>query len=146
MFGVSKATSSHGSGAARRLTALVSMALLAMTLAFGGTAQACPPGAKADSARSLSHTVKKAAASKAGKLWVTNHAAKIPAALGACCGGSHSGGPACQGACSSCSVALAVTGVIALSPAAGAAYGASEPDALPPVKVPPEFRPPRRMA
>ena len=148
MSGGSRATLSQGLGAARRLfgAMLAVMALLLMTAAFGGEAKACPPGTKADSARSLSHTVKKVAASTAGMVWVTNRAARIPATLRACCGGSHSGGPACQGACSSCTIALAVTGAVALSPAAGTAYGAFEPDGLPPAKVPPEFRPPRRMA
>ena len=148
MFGRSRATLSRRPGATRRLfgAMLAVMVLLLMTAALGGEAKACPPETKADSARSLSQTVTQAAALKAGMVRVTNRAAKIPSTVGACCGGSHSGGPACQGACSSCTVAIAVTDVIALSPAAGAAYGAFEPDALPPAKVPPEFRPPRRMA
>ena len=118
MFGVSKTTSSDGSGAVHRLTAVVfaAMALLAMTLAFGGTAQACPPGAKADSTRSLSQVIKKAAASKAGMVWAANHVAKIPSTVGACCGGSHAGGSGCQSACSSCAVAIAVAGSGVFSP------------------------------
>src|SRR5689334_10250075 len=105
MVGGSGTTASQGSADARRLTGalLAALALLMLTLAFGGEAHACPPGMKADSARILAHKVKQAAIVSAKAAMVSNHVAKTPAALGVCCGGAHGGGPGCQGACcSSC--------------------------------------------
>ena len=147
MFGVSRATPSHKSGAACRLTGAIfaAVALLVMALAFGGEAQACPPGTKADSTRSLAHRITTAAAVRAHVAVATSHAVKT-VMLGACCGGSHAGGSACQAACSSCAVALAVTDAVPLSPADAFAYGLSGQDGSPPVQAPPQFRPPRGMA
>jgi hypothetical protein len=148
MFGGSTSTLSWGLGAARHLfgTMLAVMALFLMTAAFDGEAKACPPETKADSAGSLTQTVKKAAALTAGMVWVTNHVPTMPSSVDACCGSSHAGGSGCQSACASCAVAIAVASDGALSPGDAATCGASEPGALPSAKTPPEFRPPRHMA
>ena len=148
MFGVSTATAASGSRAARHVIGAIfaAMALLIMGLAFGGEAQACPPGTKADSARSLAHKITKAAAVKAQVAAATSHTAKTPVILGACCGGSHAGGSTCQAACSFCTVALAATSGDPLLPADATVYGLSGQDVFPAAQAPPQFRPPRCMA
>jgi hypothetical protein len=127
---------------------LAAMALLLITAAFGGEARACPPGTKADSARSIAHKAKQAAATHASRTFVSSRTRlTIDPALRACCGGAHGGSSGCQaGSCPACAPALAVPAQAPQPPDDAIVYGLSVDDAFPAFKSPPQFRPPRHAA
>jgi hypothetical protein len=150
MFGGRKAQHTKGPEAARRLygALFAVLAILVLAVASGGEAQACPPGTKADSARSIVHKVKQGAGITAKVASVSSHTRlKNDAAVRACCGGAHGGSSGCQaGSCSSCAPALGTPTQASQPPDDAVVYGLSLDDAFPAFKSLPQFRPPRHAA
>ena len=123
------------------------LAVIVLTVSYGGEAQACPPGAKLSGTVSIAHKVKRAShfADVKGVTVSSHGTLNTHAVLGSSCCGSH-GSVGCQGACcGGCgAAALAPPESNLLPPDISADFIFKVADQHPPAQAWPQFRPPRR--